>query len=211
MNPELSKRIKAVDFPKEYWPRPTKPTQICLHHTASAPGVYSDVAWWKQDGTQVSTPLIVDRDGTAYQLYSTLNYAFALGLKHAAYRTVEALTISLEIDSWGYLTKKADGKFYSWAGTEVKPEDVCTLDTLWRGQKYFHKYTDAQIETTRLLLEHWGSTYGIDLKYKGDEVFNLSQNAIYASKSGVYSHASFRSDKTDCHPQKELIAMLKSF
>lgn len=210
MNPLLSAKLKPLPFPwqNETWARPTKPTQVCLHHTASGAGVDGDRNYWANDKTQVSTPLIVDRDGTAFQLYSSSRWAFALGLQHAAYRTVEALTISLEIDSWGYLTKKGD-KFYSWAGTEVF--DICDLGYKWRGQQYFHRYTDKQIETTRLLLEHWGVTYGIDLKYKGDEVFNLSQNAIYAAKSGVYSHASFRPDKTDCHPQKELIAMLKSF
>lgn len=211
MNAELLKRLKSVPFPyeKETWARPTKPTQICLHHTASGPGIYGDLEWWKKDGTQVSTPIIIDRDGIAYQLYPTERWAFALGLKHALNRFVESMTISIEIDSWGYLTKKADGKFYTWAGTVIPDNEVCILDQPWRGQKYFHKYTPEQIETTHLLLHHLGQKYGIDLSYKGDKVFNLTDDAIHARVSGVYGHASFRSDKTDIHPQPDMISMLK--
>lgn len=211
MNAELLKRLKSVPFPfeKETWVRPSKPTQICLHHTASGAGIQGDVNWWVGDKTQVSTPIIIGRDGIANQLYPTERWAFALGLNHSLYRTIEALTISIEIDTWGFLTKKTDG-YYSWAGSLIPDNEVCILDKPWRGQQYFHKYTPEQIGTTKLLLEHLGGKYGINLRYKGDEVFNLTNNAIFARESGVYSHASFRPDKTDIHPQADMIAMLKA-
>lgn len=211
MNAELLKRLKSVAFPfqTETWERPSKPTQICLHHTASGAGIQGDVNWWIGDNTQVSTPLIIGRDGIAYQLYPSERWAYALGLKHALRRFVESMTISIEIDSWGYLTLK-NGKFYSWAGAVIPASEVCTLQTPWRGQKYFHKYTPEQIETVHLLLHHFGQKYGIDLSYKGDKVFNVNDNAVFAQVPGVYSHASFRSDKTDCQPQPDFIQMLKT-
>lgn len=211
MDPKLEQRIKAIPFPYsgETWDRPSKPTQICLHHTASGPGIGGDVEWWKRDGQPVSTPLIIDRDGTAYQLYPSSRWAYTLGLGHAGRQRVEALTLGVEIDTWGYLNKVGN-KFYSYAKVEVPAESVCVLEKPHRGWLYYEKYTAEQIETVRLLLIYWGERYGIPLKFKAGEFFDLSNNAIYARVPGVYSHNSFRPDKTDLHPQPDLIAMLKS-
>lgn len=210
MSPELEKRLKMVDFPYQFetWERLRPPTQICLHHTASAPGVWGDIEWWKNDRQPVSTPLIVGRDGIGYQIYSSTRWAFSLGLSHPYYRQVEEQTLPVEIDTWGYLTFK-NGKFYSWTGAEVPANEVCILDKPHRGQKYFHKYAPEQIEFIRLILIYWRDKYGIPLNYTYETMFNLCNEAIYASKKGLYSHNSFRADKTDIHPQPDMIKMLE--
>lgn len=210
MNKELAKRIAAMDFPvaAETWPRPANPTMVCLHHTASGPGVGGDISWWKADGQPVSTPLVIGRDGLAVQLYSSMRWAFHLGLQAANYREIEAKTIGVEIDSWGALSYK-NGLYTSWTGEVVPLSDVCILDVPHRGYKYFHRYTPQQIETVRLLLLHWNEVYGIPLDYNEKDMFELSQNARLGKKPGIYTHNSFRSDKTDIHPQPDMIAMLK--
>lgn len=214
MDPQLDARIRTdATFPVklETWPRPKKPTQVCLHHTASGPGTIGDITWWKRDGQPVSTPIVVERDGTAVQLYRTMRWAFHLGLKNAKYREVEAATIGIEIDSWGAL-KCRDGKFYAWPNnwtTWVPAAEVCVLEKPHRGNSFFHAYTSEQIETVRLLLIHWNDVYGIPLDYKGEQLFTLSENAMYARVPGIYSHNSFRMDKTDIHPQPDMIEMLK--
>src|SRR5574343_722443 len=210
MNPELAASIKVVDFPYQYatWERPLTPNQVCLHHTASPPGVAGDIEWWKHDGQPVSTPLVVGRDGIATQIYPSTRWAYSLGLQHSQYRKVESVTIGIEIDSWGFLSLQ-NGKYYSYTGAEIPADEVCDLGYYWRGQRYFHKYTAAQIETVRLLLLHWNEKYKIMLDYKGDELWNVSKNAQYASVGGIYTHASFRADKTDIFPQPEMIEMLK--
>jgi hypothetical protein len=40
-------------------------------------------------------------------------------------------------------------------------------------------------------------------------MWDLSNDAL-AGKKGVYTHVSFRTDKSDMHPQPELIEMLKN-
>jgi hypothetical protein len=40
-------------------------------------------------------------------------------------------------------------------------------------------------------------------------MFDVSKEAL-SGESGIWSHTSFRSDKSDIHPQGELIKMLKS-
>jgi N-acetyl-anhydromuramyl-L-alanine amidase AmpD len=213
MDPQLAARIQTDQtFPVtlETWPRPKKPTQVCLHHTASGPGTVGDITWWKRDGAPVSTPLVVDRNGTAVQIYSTQRWAYHLGLKNVPkFREVEAATIGLEIDSWGSLKLK-DGKYISWTGAEVPEEEVCILKQAHRGCLYFHKYTTAQIETVKLLLQHWNLTYGILLDYKDQQLWGLSENAMNARVPGIYSHNSFRADKNDIHPQPEMVEMLKN-
>lgn len=215
MDPKLAERIKSLaGFPVEIetWLRKSNPTQICIHHTASGPGTINDIEWWKRDGKPVSTPIVVGADGTAHQIYSSTRWAYSLGLRHAKAKAVEETTLSFEIDAWGSLKKKGE-KFYAWPNnysTEVPADEVCTLKTPHRGELYYHKYTAEQIETTRLLLIHWSKTYNIPLKVNIVDVFNLTDNAIYAKKPGIYSHVSFRADKNDIFPQEEMITMLKS-
>lgn len=215
MDIRLSERIvqhTGFAINAETWPRKKAPTQICLHHTASGPGTIGDVTWWQRDGQPVSTPLIVDRDGTALQVYSSRRWAFHLGLKNQYYREVEEVTIGLEIDSWGSLVMR-NGKFYAWPnnyGVEVPENEVFTLSTQHRGCSYYHKYTDAQIETTRLLLIEWNETYKIPLTYKELDLWHLSQAAQFGKEAGIYSHNSFRADKNDIFPQPEMVYMLKN-
>jgi len=48
------------------------------------------------------------------------------------------------------------------------------------------------------------------MEYMGDEnVFSLSKDAL-SGKPGIFGHCSYRLDKSDIHPQKEMIDMLKS-
>lgn len=91
----------------------------------------------------------------------------------------------------------------------------------------FEKYTKAQINAVREIIISLKEKYGdIDLKYNKDmwdinydENTNpigspdgakgISMNALNGS-SGIWTHVSYRKDKSDCHPQPELINMLKS-
>jgi hypothetical protein len=60
----------------------------------------------------------------------------------------------------------------------------------------------------RKLLIFWNERYGIPLDYNQD-MWALSSKAL-SGQDGVWTHVSFREDKSDCHPQPELIEMLKS-
>lgn len=216
MNPKLTELIKTDNtFPvsQETWERTVKPTMVCLHHTASGEGTIGDITWWKRDSSPVSTPLVIDRDGTAVQIYSTKRWAFSLGLKVAKARQIEQATIGVEIDSWGGLVQRG-GKYYAWPknyGVEVPADEVCVLAKPHRGFTCYHKYTPEQIETVRLLLIHWNEVYGIPLKYVGDDkMFGVCKEAIAGTVPGIYSHNSFRSDKSDIHPQPDMIEMLRN-
>lgn len=209
MNPELSKRLvqwRNYDFTVETWQRTQKPKQICLHDLAGT--LAGSLSWWQHDGQPVNTPLIIARDGRGIQIYHSMRWGYALGLDHNRRAEIESLTISVELENWGWLVQRG-GKFYNWVNREVPASEVCMLEKPWRGHTLFHAYTPEQIETTRLLLKHWGEVYDIPLHYKDKELWNLSDNARFAKVGGVYTHASFRRDKTDVSPQPAMIEMLK--
>ena len=126
----------------------------------------------------------------------------------------------VELNNFGYLTKKGD-KYYTYVNVEVKPEFVCDLGYEFRGKRYWHAYSDKQIESLRLLLLHLKDTYpkmdlvnGIPKMLKDGvhpkEAFEFNEDAYYARQFGLWSHTSVRKDKFDCFPQPELVKMLKN-
>jgi hypothetical protein len=210
-------KIISHDFPEDqYYREVTKKKGIVLHHTVSGDSVLGDIEWWKSTAERVATPIIIARDGGIHQLYSSQYWAHHLGIKQEHFKRFElpALNtqrnkefIGIELDSWGGLTTK-NGKFYSFSGQEVKKENVTFYEKAFRGYQYFEKYTTAQIASLKELLEYWGERYAIPLSYKGPIMFEFNKRAL-SGESGIWAHVSFRPDKSDVHPQKELIDMLK--
>ena len=226
----LLSTIQKLDFPEsEYFKEITPKTQICLHHTASGKGVSGDHAQFLKPG-RIATPLIVGHSNL-YQLFSSRYWGYHLGLstKHFAaenleYKNLNKSSIGLEIDSWGPL-KLINGEFRAWPnkfGTGdtidkrtgkplkvvVDSSEVVEYSKPYRGYNYYQAYNTFQIDTTAWLLEYWHSRYAIPLHYN-DDMWDVSTNALTGTP-GVYTHASYRPDKSDCHPQPELINMLKS-
>lgn len=212
--------IISVDFPEnQYFREETKKSQIVLHHTVSGQGVNGDIAWWRSTADRVATAIIIGWDGKIYQCFeSGLYWAHHLGLKTSNNKALNMASIGVEIDAWGGLVEvnklwypaKWDevSKKYV-ANTAVRPiRNVQVYEQKYRGFYGFEKYTNAQIQALRKLLIFWNEKYGIPLKYNAD-MFDVSSKAL-AGQSGIWSHTSYRSDKSDVHPQPELIQMLKS-
>jgi N-acetyl-anhydromuramyl-L-alanine amidase AmpD len=208
--------IISVDFPDNQYVREvTDKKQIVLHHTVSGQGVDGDIAWWRQTVERIGTAIIVNWDGKIYQCFSSKYWAYHLG---AGNKNLDMASIGIEIDAWGGLIRH-NRLWYpaKWdvnlkqhvANTAVKPvTNVQTYSNGYRGFYGFEKYTDAQIEAVRKLLVFWNENYKIPLTYN-ENMWDVSNDAL-AGNAGVWTHNSFRKDKSDCHPQPELIQMLKS-
>ena len=145
--------------------------------------------------------------------------------------TMHRGSISIELCSAGRLTKK-DGKYYTWYNAEVHSSQVCTLNIPYKGQQYFHKYSDKQIESLKALLILLSDKHGIDLQVGViDEIkklgggvapygvavpnpknfsraFDFSDAACSGKVMGLLTHGQVRKDKDDVQPQPELIEML---
>ena len=211
--------IIIVDFPiEQYIRKGYNKTQIVLHHTVSGQGVNGDIAWWRSTVGRIGTAIIVGWDGKIYQCFGSKYWAYHLGLKTSNNKKLNQTSIGIEIDAWGGLVR-TNRLWYpaKWdkelkknvANTKFAPiQNVQIYEQGFRGFYGFEKYTDVQIETVRKLLVYWNERYKIPLNYNED-MWDISDKAL-SGKSGVWSHTSFRSDKSDVHPQPKLIKMLKS-
>jgi len=213
------KKINQVDFPDDqYYKKQTNKKQIVLHHTVSGQGVNGDINWWRQTSARVATHMIVDWEGKIYQCYSSKYWGYHLGVKASNNAALNKASIGVEIDSWGGLVRH-NRQWYpaKWdkdlnknvANTKIAPiQNIQTYPKGFRGFYAFEKYTNKQLEAVRQLLVYWNSRYKIPIKYN-ENMWDVNQDAL-KGKGGVWTHVSYRDDKSDCHPQSELINMLKS-
>lgn len=198
--------IKQVRLPAGQWmAENVDKRQIVLHHTASGDGSQGDVNTWAATPEKVATAFIVERTGQIVQLYPSAQWGYHLGVSHPRWPQHDRQSIGIEIDSWGYLQKKA-GKFYSWAGVEIPADRVQAYPgTGYRGQIHFEKYTVQQIQAIKDLVEYLANKYQIPAGFDSS-IFEINQHALDIA-AGVFAHGSFRKDKTDAHPQPELLAL----
>lgn len=220
------KKIKQVPLStNQYVNEDSKKVQIVLHHTAGNSSGVNTIKAWNTDGRgRIATCVTISGkglskdtyDGEICQAFSSKKWAYHLGLKPDVFRTngvpyksLDPLAIGIEICNWGPLTLKSDGKYYNYIDRVVPNDQVCELSVPYKGHKFYHAYTDAQIEAVKDLLIYWNKIYGIPLDYNEKDMWSVSKNALSAVP-GVYTHNSYRRDKTDISPQPKMIAMLKS-
>lgn len=213
--------IKQVSFPANQYIAEEHPKkQIYLHHTAGNANGEQVFKGWESNAERIATCVTISGpgqgsvDGQIIQGFSSKHWAFHLGLKESTfqracvpYQSLDKISIGIEICNWGQLTEK-NGKFFTYVNRELPRSQVCELEKPFKGHKYYHNYTDAQIESVKQLLLLWKDRYGIPLDYNED-IWDITPRALKAA-SGVFTHNSVRRDKVDVYPHPKLIQMLKS-
>jgi len=203
----------------------TEKHTVFLHHTAGRANPYKTAKHWNNDTRgRVATQYLLggrsmngddSKNGVVVECFPDSYFAWHLG--RVGNHEMSRGSIGIEINNWGWLKKKGD-KYYNYVGLEMPADQVAELDKPFRGKKYYHKYTDEQIEALRLLLKEIERRHPkIDLKsgmiplMKGDnpaDAFEFNSDAYYGRVHGMWTHTSVRKDKTDCSPQDNLIQML---
>lgn len=219
---ELSK-IKQVPLAEsQYFKTDVKKNQIVLHHTAgNSSGVATIQNWNNDDRGRIATCVTISGagknsvDGEICQAFSSKHWAYHLGVKQEVFRAykvpyteLDKHAIGIEICNWGQLEKRGD-KFYSYVDREIPADAVTELETPYKGYKYFHRYTDAQIESVKNLLTYWKDQYNINLTFNYDQFFTVNTKAL-SGENGLYTHNSYRKDKVDIYPCPRMILMLKT-
>lgn len=210
-------KIKWYGAPdKEYYKEIFPKNQVVLHHTASGGNSMGDIDYLNAQPGRVHVAFWIDRTGLIWQAFSSKYWAPHLGTpqetftKYKVNNTVEKLhkaSIAIELDNWGYLTKKGD-KYYSYNNTEVKPENIAPYDPPYRGQQYYERYYDVQMDALEDLLVYLCNTYNISKEYNCD-MWDVSANAL-SGKNGIWTHVSYREkDKWDMHPLPRLVKILE--
>jgi len=217
-------RLTQTPFPASQYIAEEHPkVQIYLHHTAGNPNPFNVFSGWTSNQERIATCVAIGGkpgananwiDGEVAQGFSSKFWAYHLGLKESTfhifnlpYKSLDKISIGIEICNWGQLTIR-DNKFINYVGGEINPNGVCHLDQPYKGYRYFHNYTDAQIEAVKDLLLLWKQKYGINLTYNED-IWDITPRAL-RGENGVFTHNSVRTDKVDIYPHPKMIQMLKS-
>lgn len=226
----LSELIQ-VNFPEDqYYRTETTKNQIVLHHTVSSGNVNGVINWWMQSPEKIATHFIIDGNGTIHQLFSSKYWAHHLGIKsdflkkqgfkdYASRNVIlNQQAIGIEICRWGGLMKDINGYHPSYWDATLKrevanqkitiPDENVAIFENFRGYKYFEKYNTKQLQSIGKLVNYLCIKYNIPKAYNSD-MWDVSKNAL-SGKSGIYTHVSFRKDKSDCFPQSELINLLNN-
>lgn len=224
-------KIVQLDFPADqYIKEVTSKSQVSFHHTVSGEGIRGDFRHWVKSPERIATCTIIGHDGQIHQLFSSSYWAYHLGVKKKvfkdhdlAYQNLNKIAIGVELDRWGglkYIDQEwrcapnnfGRGSRVDRHGDPVKVviQDESNIQFYpdgYRGYEGFEKYTNKQLQKASLLLKYWNGRHGIPLDYKPD-MWDVSIAAL-SGEPGVWTHTSYRKDKSDCHPQPELIQMLK--
>jgi N-acetyl-anhydromuramyl-L-alanine amidase AmpD len=217
-------KIKQLPLKEsEYFKEEHKKTQIVLHHTAGNSSAVNVAKDWANDTRgRIATCAIISGantknsfDGEIVQCFSSRHWAYHLGIKGEVFKArkiphqiLDKISIGIEICNWGQLEKVGD-KYFNYVDKEVPASEVTILETPYKNYKYFHKYTEAQIESVRQLLLYWKDNYGINLSYDYDRMFTVNDKAL-KGENGLYTHNSYRKDKVDIYPCPRMITMLKN-
>lgn len=207
----------------EYIDTPTKKDYVFIHHTAGWNNPYKVIDSWGRDTRgRIATEFVIGGqkidsgdstyDGDIVQAFPEGYYAYHLGSTGSSY--MHSHSVGIELCNFGYLK---DGKTY--VGTRAKEDQIAILDEAFKGYLTWHKYSDKQIKSTQLLIEHIAARDQIDVreglpelirKHGPVKAFGFNEDAYKGKIKGLLTHTNVRKDKSDCFPQPELVDMLLS-
>lgn len=216
--PILKYHLNEDEYVKKIFPKKA----ICLHHTSGNASAINVVAGWEHDRNKsgnvlrIGTAYIVSReynkynqnlvDGQIIEAFPPEYMAWHLGIGN---NHLENISIGIEICSFGGLVYK-NNNFLTYVGSTIPKDEVYEHHSIFRGYKYFQKYTSKQIDSVYKLIVELSKRFNIkiDLGVVDDNWFDY--NPIKNDFEGIFTHTNVRKDKHDCFPQPELIQMLNS-
>ena len=186
--------------------------QIYLHFTAGSANAKNVIHGWNSNEARIATSFVIDgRDGSIYECFHPSYWSYHLGVKGTRGK-LDKHSIGIEICNWGPLKEK-DGKYYTWPADyskyTVEEDEVVKLDTPHRGFNYFHKITDAQMDSVEKLLEYLVKEYKIPVDQDfNDDWFEYKEDVIKQQTPGIWTHVNVRKDKSDLCPDQRVLDML---
>lgn len=152
--------------------KPGRPDTIIIHYTAGA-SADSAMRTFQREDTKVSAHLIIDFDGGVMQMVDFDTIGWHAGRSQLGDRKgFNSYSIGFEIVNAGLLEEDDDGEGYeSWWGKEYPEEEV--VKAIHRNQtepKYWHKYTDKQIEVVKEICQALIDKYDIKYIYGHEEI-----------------------------------------
>lgn len=217
---EELKDVNVIELPEDkYYKEKTSKKQIVLHHTASGPGIKGDINYYLRNNDKSGTHYIIERNGKITQIIDSDYWCHHLKIRNGIFRNLglsnlnndlNKSSISIDLDSWGELEKINDNRYRNIIQTPITvlKENVSYYEKGFRGKNYYQKYSTEQLESLKKLLVYLSEKHNISLEYK-ESMFEINKNALLG-ENGVWTHVSYRDDVNNCHPDSDLIDLLKS-
>jgi hypothetical protein len=163
----------------EYYQTDFKKSTIYLHHTCGSHRPDYVIQGWDTDKNEngsirkIATSFVIGgkstRDGDEtwngiiMRCFPESQWSFHLGVK-GTNGMFDKISIGIEICNYGHLVRSKTGQFMTYVNTPVPEDQVVELATPFKGFRYYHKYTDKQLDSLRDLLLYLGNKFKINLK-----------------------------------------------
>jgi len=198
--------------PEQYIKQVFTKDKVFIHYTVSGPSAKGVIKYWDGNSPRIATAFVIngrgDEDGKIYETYNPDYWSYHLGVKGTKGK-LDKHSIGIEICVWGRLDKKGD-KFYNAYGGHVSEDEVYTLENKWRGNQYYHAYSDKQIESLEKLLLWIVKEYKIpiqDIDF-GIDWAEYNEDVVKNGIPGIWTHTTVRKDKQDTYPDHRIFEML---
>jgi N-acetyl-anhydromuramyl-L-alanine amidase AmpD len=206
LNVDTSVVLQEGQYIKQVHPK----SQIYIHFTAGSSDAANVIKYWGSNEPRIATAYVIGGNGRIHEAFNPDFWSFHLGIKGSKGK-LDRISIGIELCAYGGLKKKGN-KFYAWPGDfskEISQDEVYELQEEFRGFKYFHKYTDAQIESIEKLLDYLVIEYGIEVQDCFDQDWvNYNADVVSNKLPGIWTHTNVRKDKSDSYPDHRLIEVL---
>ncbi len=190
--------------------------QIYLHHTVSG-GMSSTVSAWQSNAERVGAHVLIDGNGDTLVVVPIYAWIHHLGIRQSHFagiskpKTNLALnqgSIAIELVNWGPVRWEDNGFVNEYQNRILMTEaETIFYPDRYRGYSRFERYTAAQLAALKDCLLWFMSLYNIPAPTDARALFDICPAALQG-KAGIFTHSSVRPDKSDCHPQPELIELL---
>lgn len=146
------------------------PDTIVIHYTAGR-SAESSAKYLCRDGIKASAHIVIGRQGEIYQMvpFDTISW-HAGRSKYGGRVGLNGYSIGIELDNAGPL-KKVGSEYTAWFGAKYQANDV--LHATHRNEqspRYWHTYTDKQIEACRELCEALVAKYKMNTIVGHEEI-----------------------------------------
>ncbi len=164
--------------PGEWVAEVTQKDTIYLHHTAGGHVPEGVVSWWDKDRShgnrvRVGTSYVIggrstrapdtSHDGRILRCFPEEHWAYHLGVNDPG-GVLNGKSIGIELCNYGQLVlSQQDGRFYNYVQHPVPDDQVVDLGRPFRGFRYYHKYTDKQLDALRRLMLDIADRHPVDL------------------------------------------------
>lgn len=211
----------------QYMAGPTKKEYIFLHHTAGWNDPFKTVTDWEKDNRgRVATQYVLGGpnirngdltfDGVVVECFDDKAYAGHLGRVSSHY--MHTHSVGIEICNFGFLKPSGAG-YVTYTGQLADADQITDLGYAFRGYRFWHKYSDEQLQSLKKLIRHIAKLHKIDItkgllarlkEMEEDDAFEFDADISSGKVKGILSHTNVRKDKMDIYPCPRLIKMLKN-